>query len=268
MTIGGILAGIGLELFLVPNDVTDGGITGISVMLSHLTSVPIGVFILALNIPFLFIGYKVMGKTFTILATYGIVVFSIASSYFHHVPAFTTDILLAAVFGGIILGTGVGIGIRAGGSLDGIEILSIVVSRKIPFSVGEIVLFFNLFIIGAAGLVFSWESAMYSFIAFFIAFKAIDLVLTGLDESRSVVIITENYEEIGTAIMEEINCSVTYLEGTGSYSNDAKKVVYCVITRLEETKIKDLIEEYDPEAFLTISIVSEARGGRYGRGKH
>lgn len=268
MTFGAILAGIGLELFLVPNDVTDGGITGISVMLSHISDLPVGAFILTLNIPFLIIGYKIIGRTFTLLALYGIIVFSLSTSYLHNSEAFTNDILLAAVFGGIILGAGVGIGIRAGGSLDGIEILSLVVSKKFPFSVGEFVLFFNLFILFAAGFVFSWESAMYSFIAFFIAFKVIDLVLVGLDESRSLIIVTNKPDEIGNAIMEEMNCSVTYLEGTGSYSKDVKKIVYCVITRLEETKIKELLEEYDPEAFMTISNVSEARGGRFGRGSH
>lgn len=267
MTVGGILAGIGLELFLVPNDVIDGGITGISVMLSSLLTIPVGVFILLLNIPFLIIGYKAIGKTFSLLALYGIIVFSLSTTYLHHFEAFTTDMLLATVFGGIILGTGVGIGIRAGGSLDGVEIISIVVSKKLPFSVGELILFFNLFILGAAGFVYSWESAMYSFIAFFIAFKVIDMVMVGFNQSRSVIIITKNPQKIGYAIMEEMNCSVTYLDGTGSYSNQDKMIVYCVISRLEETKIKELLEEYDPEAFMTISTVSEVRGGRFGHGK-
>src|SRR4051812_38440373 len=160
--IGAILMGVGLEEFLVPNHVIDGGIVGISIILSYLTGWKLGVFIFILNIPFFFIGYKQIGKTFALSTLYGIIILSIGTTLLHPVPAFTQDILLATVFGGIVLGIGVGMVIRYGGSLDGTEILAILFNKKLPFSVGEIIMFFNLFILGSAGFVFSWDRAMYS----------------------------------------------------------------------------------------------------------
>ena len=244
ITLGAILMSIGLEVFLVPNNVIDGGITGISIMLSYITEWKLGIFIFLLNLPFFFIGYKQIGKTFAISTLYGIVILSITTSLLHHVPAFTDDILLASLFGGMILGIGVGIVIRYGGSLDGTEILAILFSKKLPFSVGEIVMFFNIFILGSAGFVFSWDRAMYSILAYFVAYKTMDVVIAGLDESKFVWIISEEFQEIGDAILSRLGRGVTYLSGEGAYSGDDKKVIFCVINRLEEAKLKDIVKEY------------------------
>lgn len=260
---GSVLMGVGIEEFLVPNKILDGGIVGISIILSHLTEIKLGIFIFVLNIPFFYIGYKQIGKTFALSTLLGITVLSISTTLLHDVPVFTTDPLLATVFGGIILGTGVGIVIRYGGSLDGTEILAIIVNKKLPFSVGEIIMFFNIFIFASAGLVFGWDRAMYSVLAYFIAFKTIDIVIQGLDESKSAWIISENHKLIGDAILARLGRGVTYLNGEGAYTGDDKKVIFCVITRLEEAKLKNIVEELDPNAFLAVANISEVRGGRF-----
>lgn len=267
ITIGAVLMGVGLEIFLVPNNVIDGGITGISIMLSYLTGWKLGIFIFLLNTPFVFIGYKQIGKTFALSTLYGILILSVTTYLLHPVPAFTQDILLASVFGGFILGIGVGMVIRYGGSLDGTEILAILFNNKLPFSVGEIIMFLNLFILGSAGFVFSWDRAMYSLIAYFVASKTIDTTITGLDESKSAWIISENSQLIGDAIMNRLGRGVTYMIGEGAYSGDDKKVIFCVINRLEEAKLKDIVADYDENAFLAVADIAEVRGGRFKK-KH
>ncbi|MFC3883923.1 YitT family protein [Bacillus songklensis] len=263
ISIGALLMATGLEIFLVPNHVIDGGITGISIMLSHLTGLDLGIFILLLNLPFVFIGYKQIGKTFAFSTIFGIFVLSVFTALFHPVPAFTQDILLATIFGGIVLGVGVGLVIRFGGALDGTEILAILINQRVPFSVGEIVMFFNVFILGAAGFVFGWDRAMYSILAYVIASKSIDAVVKGLEESKSAWIISDQYKEIGDAIAARLGRGVTFLNGEGAYTGDDKKVVFCIITRLEEAKLKALVEELDPSAFLAVGDITEVRGGRF-----
>jgi uncharacterized membrane-anchored protein YitT (DUF2179 family) len=263
ITLGATLMAVGLEIFLVPNNVIDGGITGISIMLSYITGWKLGIFLFLLNIPFFFIGYKQIGKTFALSTLYGIIILSITTTLLHPVPAFTQDILLASVFGGIVLGIGVGIVIRYGGSLDGTEILAILFNNKLPFSVGEIIMFFNLFILGSAGFVFTWDRAMYSLIAYFVAYKTIDITITGLDESKSAWIISENANQIGDAIMSRLGRGVTYIKGEGAYSGDDKKVIFCVINRLEEAKLKEIVAENDDSAFLAVADIAEVRGGRF-----
>jgi uncharacterized membrane-anchored protein YitT (DUF2179 family) len=261
--LGAVLMGVGIEEFLVQNKILDGGIVGISIILSHLTGIKLGVFIFVLNIPFFFIGYKQIGKTFAFSTLLGIAVLSITTILLHDLPVITEDLLLATVFGGIVLGTGVGIVIRYGGSLDGTEIMAILLDKKLPFSVGEIIMFFNIFIFAIAGFVFGWDRAMYSLLTYFIAFKMIDIVIAGLDESKSAWIISEHHKEIGETILARLGRGVTYLNGEGAYTGEDKKVIFCVITRLEEAKLKAIVEELDPSAFLAVANISEVRGGRF-----
>ncbi|CAM3511211.1 YitT family protein [Cytobacillus oceanisediminis] len=261
--LGAVLMGVGIEEFLVPNKILDGGIVGISIILSHLSGWKLGWFIFVLNIPFFYIGYKQIGKTFALSTILGIAVLSATTLLLHDVPVFTEDLLLATVFGGIVLGIGVGMVIRYGGSLDGTEILAILVNKKLPFSVGEIIMFFNIFIFGTAGFVFGWNRAMYSILAYFIAFKTIDVVIRGLDESKSAWIISEKHQVVGEAILARLGRGVTYLNGEGAYTGDDKKVIFCVITRLEEAKLKAIVEEIDPNAFLAVADIAEVRGGRF-----
>ncbi len=261
--LGAVLVSVGLEIFLVPNRIIDGGIVGISIILSHLTGWALGLFLFVLNLPFLIIGYKQIGKTFAISTLFGVTVMSIGTTLLHPVPGLTEDPLLATVFGGIILGIGVGMVIRYGGSLDGTEIVAILFTKRTPFSVGEIVMFFNVFILASAGFVFSWDRAMYSLIAYYIAFKMIDLTIEGFQESKSVWIISDNSKVIGDAIVARLGRGVTYLSGEGGYTGDDKKVIFCVITRLEEAKLKLIVEEIDPTAFLAVGNIHDVQGGRF-----
>ncbi len=263
MIFGSALFSMGLEIFLVPNNIIDGGIVGISIILSHLLHIPLGIFLVLLNLPFLMIGYKQIGKTFAISTLFSVLVMSIGSSLLHSIKPFTMDPLLAAVFGGVILGIGVGLVIRSGGSLDGTEIVAILFSKKTPFSVGEIVMFFNLFILSSAGFVFGWDHAMYSLIAYFVAYKMLDITIEGLDQSKSVWIISDESEKIGQAITFRLGRGVTYLKGEGAFSGDDKKVIFSVITRLEEAKLKSIVDEHDPNAFLAIGNIHDVKGGRF-----
>lgn len=261
--IGAVCVGVALEIFLIPNSIIDGGITGISIMTSYLTHIPIGVFLFLFNLPFLILGYRTIGKTFALSTLLGVIVLSISVTLLHPVDPFTEDIFLASVFGGIFLGAGTGIVIRAGGSLDGTEIVAILLNRKSPFSVGETVMFINFFILGTAGFVYSWDRAMFSLIAYYIAFKVIDLTLEGFDESKSCWIISDNYREIGEAIVARLGRGVTFLHGEGGFTGDQKKVIFCVITRLEEAKLKSIVTELDPVAFLAVGNIHDVKGGRF-----
>lgn len=261
--VGAVLMAIGIEVFLVPNSIMDGGIVGISIILSSLTGVKLGLFLFLLNIPFFFLGYKQIGKTFALSTVFGISVLAVSSTFFHSFEAVTNDVLLAAVFGGIALGAGVGMVIRYGGSLDGTEVLAILINKKMPFSVGEIVMFFNVFIFTWGGFVFGWDRAMYSVVAYFIAFKTIDVVIQGLDESKSAWIISDQYQEIGEAIIARLGRGVTYLNGEGAYTGEEKKVIFCIINRLEEAKLKSIVEDLDEGAFLAVADIAEVRGGRF-----
>jgi uncharacterized membrane-anchored protein YitT (DUF2179 family) len=264
MVIGSVLASIGLEIFLIPNNIIDGGITGISIMASYLTNIPLGVFVFILNIPFLVIGYKQIGKTFAISTSFSIICLSIGVSILHPIPGITQDILLATIFGGIILGVGVGLIIRNGGSLDGTEIIAIILDKRSGFSIGEIVMFFNLFILGVAGLIFGWDRAMYSLIAYFIAFKTIDITVEGLDESKAVIIVSEKNKDISEALTDRLGRGVTLLHGEGAYKGDSTNVIYVVVSRLEIVKLKGIVNGFDENALITINSV-EASGKRYGK---
>lgn len=261
--IGSLLVAIGLEIFLIPNSIVDGGIIGISIIASHLTKLPLGLFIVALNLPFLIIGYNYIGKTFTLSTLFAVVCLAIFVNFFHPIPGLTHDLLLASVFGGIILGIGVGTIIRYGGSLDGTEIVAILASRKTAFSVGEIVMFFNLFILASAGFVFGWDRAMYSLITYFIAFKMIDIAIEGLNESKSIMIISDFSNDISEVIQARLGRGVTHLYGKGGYTGDNKEVLYCIMTRLEISKLKGIIEDIDPGAFVAIENVHDVMGGRF-----
>jgi len=263
VALGAFIMALGLELFLVPNHIMDGGIVGVSIITSHLLNLPLGIFIFILNLPFIFLGYKQIGKTFALSTGLGITVLSLTTLFLHNLNPFTQDTLLATVFGGMILGIGVGIVIRYGGSLDGTEILAILFNSKTPFSVGEIIMFCNLLIFAVAGFVFTWEQAMYSILAYYIAYKMIDIVIQGMEESKSVYIISDDIDEIGQTIMDRLGRGVTFLHGEGAYTGNDKKVIFTVITRLEESKLKSIVAEIDDHAFLAIGNIAEVRGGRF-----
>lgn len=261
LTIGAIIYSAGLNLFLIPNHIIDGGITGISLLVQALTGVPFSLLIVVLNLPFFYLGYRRLGAGLAVSSTYAIVVLSLFSSIFEEMKPATTDPFLSTIFGGIIIGIGVGIVIKSGGSTDGTEIVAIWMDSKSSFSVGEIIMFFNFFILGAAGFVFSWNSAMYSLIAYFICSRMIDAVSTGLDSSKGIFIVTTEYDKVSDAIVHDMHRAVTRLHGQGGFLKDDKDVLYCVVTRLEVTKLKQVVHGIDPTAFLSVFDVQEVQGG-------
>lgn len=263
LTLGPCVAAFALEVFLVPNNIIDGGIVGISIILSYLTKINLGLLIFVLNIPFFLLAFNKIGKRFVIQTFYAIGILSLAVDFLttHHLPT-THDLLLATVFGGIALGTGVGLVLKNEGSLDGTEIMSLVLSKKFGFSVGEWIMTFNIFIYGASGLVFGWNKAMYAVLTYFIAFKVIDIVLEGLNSSKSIRIISDKSYEIGQELLSSLNIGVTYLKGVGAYSGAEKTIVFCVVSRLEMAKMKEIIKNIDPHAFISVVDVHEAYGGR------
>ena len=203
-----------------------------------------------------------MGKRFVLLTGYANIILALSTNYFEGIHA-TNDLLLATVFGGIILGVGVGTILKSGASLDGTEMLSLIVSRKFGFSVGEFILFINVFIYAVAGLVFGWESAMYSVLTYFIGSKVIDSVMEGFNSSKSVRVISDKSAQIGEELIDKLGISVTYLQGVGGYSGLNKELIYCVISRIELPKMLDLVKEIDPNAFVSVVDVHEVYGGRF-----
>ena len=263
LILGAFITAVGLELFLIPNNVIDGGVVGLSIMSQTITGMSLGVFLVLYNIPFVFMGYKQIGKSFALSTVFAIIMLSIWSGVLHDVPKVTNDPFLAAIFGGVVTGLGVGIVMRTGGCFDGTEIVAIIMDARTQFSVGEVVMFINLFILSSAGLLYGWDKAMYSLFAYFVIAKMIDVVLKGLDESYAVMIVTNEHEEVTAALNERLGRGVTLLHGAGGYTGEAKEVLYCVVTRLELDKLKEIVLDKDERAFVTINAVHDIVGGRF-----
>lgn len=259
ITLGAVIAAFAIEEFLVAKQILDGGIVGISIILNHIFGLKMSYFIVILNIPFLILGWKLLGKIFAFKATYAMVIFSIFLVVFEEMPEVTEDPLLATVYGGLFLGLGVGLIMKSGGCVDGVDTVSLLLSKKTQFSTGQIILFFNLIIYSCAGLIFGPDRALYSLLTYFITSKVIDVVETGFEQAKAVMIITENGERIADTIYRHLGRTVTLLEGEGLISGK-KIVLYCVVTRLELSELKRIVKEDDGSAFVTISDVSEIVG--------
>lgn len=259
LTIGSIIAAAALELFLIPNTILDGGVTGISIIIHKVFAIPLGILVLILNIPFLAIGYKSLGKKFLLRAFYSMGCFSLFISFFEIVEPFTEEILLATVFGGALLGIGVGIVIRFGGCVDGTESVAIVISKKTNLSVGQIVLLFNLIIYTIAGFIFGFDRAMYSLLTYFITFKVIDFVSEGLEQAKAAMIITNKGTSVSKEIYRRLGRTTTTLKAKGLISGE-KEVMYCVLTRIEVYELRHIVEDMDESAFVTITDVSDIIG--------
>ncbi|WP_077621080.1 YitT family protein [Bacillus sinesaloumensis] len=264
ITIGALVAGFGLELFLVPNDILDGGVIGLSIIASKIFGVPMSIFLIILNIPFLILGYRKMGTKFTLHTLYGVLVLSAFTTYLHHFDPITDDLFLATIIGAVILGTGVGLVIRTGGALDGTEILAILVSKKRPVSVGQLVMIMNVFIfILAALLVFSWETAMYSIITYYIAFKMIDIVVEGMEELKSVTIISDVPDELADELNRVLGRGITFIHGEGAYTKEPKKIIYTIVSRIELSTLREITLDLDPGALIAIENIADVTGGNF-----
>lgn len=264
IAIGAVIAAIGLELFLVPNDILDGGVIGLSIIAAALTKWKMSVFIVLFNIPFLFIGFRKLGLKFTIHTLIGVLILSGVTAYLHHFDPVTDDKFLATVIGAVILGAGVGLVIRTGGALDGTEIAAILVSMKRPVSIGQFIMVLNLFIfILAALLVFSWETAMYSIITYFIAYKMIDLVVEGLEEMKSVTIISDVPDEIAGTLRDKMGRGMTFIHGEGAFTGKPKKIIYTIVSRIELSTLREIVHDIDPNALVAIENVADVHGSNF-----
>ncbi|MCU9592547.1 YitT family protein [Bacillus velezensis] len=262
--IGGIIAAYGLETVLIPNSVSDGGVTGLSIVGSQLFHLPLGILIAVINIPFVWLGYKQIGKGFAFLSIIGIVSLAAGTSFFHHTPAIIEgDTLLITVVGGIILGLGMGLALRNGGALDGIDMLAVLLSRKLPFGTSDLILFLNIFVFIFVSFVFGLQGALLSVIAYYIASKVIHVVEEGLSGSKTFQIITNEPALMVETIREELGRSATYKEAYGGFSHEKFQEITCVINRLEETKLKEIINDIDKQAFVTVYDVAEVKGSNF-----
>lgn len=267
ITLGAVIAAFALEEFLVPFTVLDGGVVGISMIISQLTGTPLGILTIVLNVPFVVLGFKRLGMRFLVRAIYAMVIFSVFLSVFKDMNAVTDKEILVVAFGGVLLGIGVGLILRYGGCLDGTEIVAMFLSKNTEFSVGQIVLFFNIIIYGVAGFLFGPDRALYSLLTYFVTSKVIDIVENGMEQGKSVMIITDHGKDIADAIYTQLGRTCTQMEGKGMVSNGKKTVLYCVITRVEVPAIKKIINDADVSAFMTISDVSEIVGNHIKKKK-
>lgn len=259
LTIGCIISAFALETFLIPNTILDGGITGVGMIISKLTKIQLSLLVLILNIPFIYIGFKNLGKNFLFRTVYSMIVFSLFLSIFNRLNPMTEEILLATVFGGVILGFGVGLVIHFGGCIDGTESVAIVISKKSSLSVGEIVFIFNIIIYTIAGLIFGLDRAMYSLLTYIITFKVIDFVSEGLEQAKAALIVTDKGTSLSDEIYIRLGRTTTSIKGKGLISGE-KEVLYCVLTRIEIFELNRIIEEMDESAFVTILEVSDIIG--------
>lgn len=257
--LGSGIAAVGLQFFLLPNHLVDGGVTGLSIVAAKLTGWPLGLLLIGINIPFIILGLKKFGREFAVLSVLGVV--ALAALTFVHVPHGFTDVpILAAVFGGLFVGAGVGLVIRYGGILDGLDVVAVLIDRVTIFSVGEAIMAINGVIITLAGFIFGWEQALYSLVAYFVAHKAIDVTVEGLDESRCLWIVSLQVRDIGKVINDLIAEPVTYVKESDPSDREPHGVMLVVVTRLQEQKAKTAIRAVDPRAFIVVTSAHEVVG--------
>ncbi len=261
---GAFIAALGIDCFLLPNHFIDGGVTGISMLIAEKTGLPLALFLLLFNAPFVLIGYRQIGRTFAIKSflAIGLLAFAVETIPF---PRATDEKILGAFFGGFFVGAGVGLAIRNGGVLDGTEILAVILSKRTFATVGEIILGLNVLIFALAAFALGVEPAMYSVLTYFTASKTIDYLLHGIEAYNGVMIVSEKHTEIREAILNELGRGVTVLKGRGGYSTTEQEILYCIVTRLELTRLEALVMSKDDSAFLVISPVHEVSGGTLKR---
>jgi uncharacterized membrane-anchored protein YitT (DUF2179 family) len=269
LLIAGTVNAIGVTIFLAPVNLYDSGISGTSILLSQLTpeTWTLSMFLLILNVPLFLFGLKKQGISFTIYSIFAIAVYSFVSWLITYVlpidvsiasPLAGEDLLLCALFGGVISGIGSGLTIRNGGAIDGIEVMAVIFAKKINITVGTFVMMYNVILYVICGIVVnSWILQLYSIVTYAAGLKTVDFVVEGFDRSKSVMIITNKAAEINKALMDEFKCGTTLMSGTGGYSNAEKTVIYFVVNRFQIYKMKNIIRNIDPYAFVTISDVAD-----------
>lgn len=267
LTVAGVINAFGVTVFLAPVKLYDSGISGTSMLLSQITPLPLSVFLLLLNVPLFLYGLKRQGSTFTVYALYTVAVYSLCAWLITDIlpidvsmasPLAGTDLLLCALFGGLISGIGSGLAIRFGGAMDGVEVMAVIFARRLGITVGTFVMIFNLLLYILCGLVMqSWILPLYSIVTYGAALKTVDFIVEGLDRSKAAMIITSRPDEVCAALMETFETGLTKIDAAGGYSNAPKTVVYFVVNRFQIARMKNIVHEQDPTAYITITEVAD-----------
>lgn len=262
LIVAGILsAGLGLHGFLLPSNLIDGGVTGISMLLSAVTGWPLSVFIPLVNLPFIAVGYKYLGKSFAVRSALGISGLAAALALIHF-PIVTNDRVLDAVFGGFFLGAGIGLAVRGSAVLDGTEIAALLISRQSAMmKVGDVILGFNVVLFMVAMAVLGVESALYSILTYVAAARTLDFIIHGIEEYIAVTIMSNEADFIRRRITSELGRGVTVYRARGGHSGDEREVLYCVVTRLEIGRVRTIIREVDERAFVVVHPLADVQGG-------
>lgn len=259
--LGILSAGMGVKGFLLSSRFIDGGVTGVSMLVADLSGFPLSILILLINLPFIALGYNQIGKKFAIKSALAIAGLSICLAVIDY-PDVTPDKLLTAVFGGFFIGAGIGLAIRGGAVLDGTEIAALLVSKGSSLlKVGDVILILNIFIFATAAFFLSIESALYSILTYLAASKTIDFLVYGIEQYHGITIVSSHSEEIKDAILHELNRGVTVYQGRGGLSETEQDILYCVVTRLEISRVRTIAEDNDPSAFIVVHRIVDASGG-------
>jgi uncharacterized membrane-anchored protein YitT (DUF2179 family) len=259
--LGILSAGLGLKGFLLSSHFIDGGVTGISMLVSDVLGWPLSILIMVINLPFIALGYRQIGKSFAIKSTLAIAGLAFCLAFLKY-PDVTPDKLLTAVFGGFFIGAGIGLAIRGGAVLDGTEIAALLISKSSHLlKVGDVILLLNVIIFSAAAFFLGIEPALYSMLTYFTASKTVDFLIHGVDEHTAITIISDKSEEIRQAIIRDLQRGVTIYKGRGGRSDTDQDILFCVVTRLEIGKIKTAAHEIDAGAFIVIHPLADAEGG-------
>ncbi|MGB1210906.1 MAG: YitT family protein [Lacinutrix venerupis] len=257
-------AGFGLNGFLLPNQFIDGGATGISLLLQNITSLPLGVLLLFVNLPFLLLATRTIGVKFAIKSFIAITFLAILVHFVNY-PTITEDKLLIAVFGGFFLGLGIGMAMRGGSVIDGTEVLAIYLSRKLSLTIGDVLLLINILIFSVGAYTLSIETALYAILTYLAAAKTVDFVVDGVEEYVGVTIISKHHEAMRLMITNKLERACTIYAGKGGYESNAsgtdKDIIYTIVTRLELAKLNTEIDKIDKNAFIIMGIVKDLRGG-------
>lgn len=269
LTLAGIINAFGITIFLMPVNLYDSGISGTSMLLDQLTPqcLTLSIFLVVLNIPLFLFGLKKQGWVFTVYAIYAVCIYSVCAWLITDVlpidvsfasPLAGTDLLLCALFGGVISGVGSGIAIRYGGAMDGIEVMAVIFAKRLGITVGTFVMIYNVLLYVVCGLVLnSWILPLYSIVTYAAALKTIDFIVDGLDRAKCAVIITEHPQEICGKLCEMFGSGITYLDAKGGYSNKEKSMIYFVVNRYQIVRLKETVHDIDPLAYITISEVAD-----------
>jgi uncharacterized membrane-anchored protein YitT (DUF2179 family) len=267
MAVGAFLAALSIRIFLTPNQLIDGGVVGIAMILGRLFgSSYISIFLMVINIPFIYLAWRYIRRSFVLHMLAAIIFFAIFVYLLDNIRPFGADHLEAIVIGGAMLGTGAGLIIRYGGCIDGTEILAIIINKRKGFTVGQVILVINFFVFAAYGLIFDdWHIALRSLMLYIVAFKMMDIVIAGIEELKSVLIMCSKPDHLSKIITHELGLGLTFIKGRGGYSGEDRDILFIIVERLDIAELKEIVLREDPSAFMAIENLHEVAYGKTAR---